>query len=354
VLTSASGAQAEPSPSSDATTAAGVLKLDANEATIPTSPLVQARLRAFIEHGGAASYPDSEALALRRHLASYTSRSEAEVLAFNGCDAAIDCAVRTFATPGDRMCVAGPTYDRFRRCAEAAGASVTTAYGRDPFTADVTSLLEAIGDDTCLVYLSNPDNPTGRTFSDDGIADLLSRLHRGVLIVDETYFEFAGLTAIPLIDRFDNLLVMRSFSKAFGLAGLRCGYTISNRRLAERMRRFWSGRDVNAAVQEAAIAALDDSEYMQAYVDEVTAARAWLAEGLRSLGHTVVSTPANFVLMRVADPAGFVERMREKRIELRDRSQLPQLEGFVRITVGTLSQCEHVLETIREIDPLSA
>ena len=349
MLTSASGA---PSEFSDATTTTGCLKLDANEATIPPSPLVQARLRAFVENGGASWYPDSEALALRRRLASYTSRSEAEVLAFNGCDAAIDCAVRTFTAPGDRVCIAAPTYDRFRRCAEAAAVTVTAAYGRDPLTADVTSLLEAIGDDTALVYLSNPDNPTGRAYDDDAVAAVLSRLGRGVLIVDETYFEFAGLTMIPLIDRFDNLLVMRSFSKAFGLAGLRCGYTVSSLRVAERLRRFWSGRDVNAAVQEAAIAALDDGDYMQRYVDEVTAARAWLADGLRGLGHTVVSTPANFILMRVADAAAFVERMRQARIEIRDRSQLPQLDGFVRITVGTLSQCERVLETIRRIDPL--
>ena len=349
MLTSASGAQSE---SSDATTTPDVLKLDANEATIPPSPRVQARLRAFVDNGGAASYPDSDALALRRRLAGYTSRDEAEVLVFNGCDAAIDGAVRTLTAPGERVCMAAPTYDRFRRCAEAGGATITLAYGRDPFTADVTSLLESIGDDTRLVYLSNPDNPTGRAFRDDDLAAVLTRLVRGVLIVDETYFEFAGRTVIALIDRFDNLLVMRSFSKAFGLAGLRCGYTVSDRRLAERLRRWWSGRDVNAAVQEAAIAALDDREYMQAYVEEVTAARAWFVDGLRAMGHTVVSTSANFILMRVAEPARFVERMRDARIEIRDRSQLPQLDGFVRITVGTLSQCERVLETIRRIDPL--
>ena len=351
MLTSASGAQ---SNSPDAATTTDFLKLDANEATIAPSPLVQARLRAFVERGGVARYPDSDALALRRRLAGYTSRSEAEVLAFNGCDVAIDYAVRTFTAPGDRVCIAAPTYDRFRRCAEASAARVTPVYGRDPFTADVTSLLEAIGDDTRLVYLSSPDNPTGRTFAIDDVTAVLSRLGRGVLIVDETYFEFAGQTVIPLIDRFDNLLVMRSFSKAFGLAGLRCGYTVSNLRLAERLRRLWSGRDVNAAVQEAALAALDDCEYMQAYVDEVTSARAWLADGLRMLGHTVVSTCANFILMRVVDPTGFVEQMREARIEIRDRSQLPQLDGFVRMTVGTLSQCERVLDTIRRIDPLPA
>jgi histidinol-phosphate aminotransferase len=351
VLTSASGGfSAAASTSADA----GILRLDANESTIPPSPAVTSRVRAFLDEGRASWYPDSDARALRRRLAASTSRSEQDVLVFNGCDAAIDCAVRTFTAPGDRVCIAAPTYDRFRRSAEAAGVHVHAAYGANPFAADLQSLLDAIGGAPRLVYLSNPDNPTGRTFSVDEIALVLSHLTSGLLIVDETYFEFAGLTAVPLIDRFETLIVMRSFSKAFGLAGLRCGYTLSAPATADRLRRFWSGRDVNGVAQTAALAALDDLDYMRGYVDEVTAARAWLVDGLRTLGHVVVSTPANFVLLRMADAPAFVEDMRREGILIRDRSHLPQLDGFVRITVGTLPQCERVLDTIRRLSPLPA
>jgi histidinol-phosphate aminotransferase len=348
VLTSASRATAG-SPA--AASGADILKLDANESTIPPSPRVEERLNAFIAQGGLSWYPDSEATALRRRLAAYTARVDAEVLVFNGCDAAIDCAVRTFTTPGDRVCIAAPTYDRFRRCAEAAGTIVAAAYGDDPFTASVQPLIDAIDASTRLVYVSNPDNPTGRTYSTDDIAAILGRLSNGVLIVDETYYEFAGTSVMRLVDRFDNLLVMRSFSKAFGLAGVRCGYTVSNEALVRRLRRFWSGRDVNNAAQVAAVAALDDLPYMQRYVEEVTAARAWLVDGLRSLGHTVVSSPVNFILLRVGDPGGFTDAMARERIYIRDRSDVPQLGGFVRITVGTLPQCERVLDTIRRIAP---
>jgi histidinol-phosphate aminotransferase len=350
VLTSASGAPAEFA----AAAGADVLKLDANESTIPPSPLVAARLRAFLDEGAAASYPDSEALTLRKRLGEYTSRPESAILPFNGCDAAIDCAVRALTSAGDRACVGAPTYDRFRRCAEASGVVVDAAYGADPFIADVQPLIDALDARTRLVYLVNPDNPTGRTFSADQVAALLARVGAATLIVDETYIEFAGGSLVPLVDRFDNLLVMRSFSKAFGLAGLRCGYTISGPAIAGRLRRFWSGRDVSAAAQIAAVAALDDLEYMRQYVDEVTAARAWLVDGLRRMGHTVVSSPVNFILLRLADPAGFLERMRQQDILIRDRSQLPQLDGFVRITVGTLSQCARVLDTVRRIDPAPA
>jgi histidinol-phosphate aminotransferase len=333
---------------------ADILRLDANESTIPPSPLVAARLRDFIDEGRASWYPDSEALLLRQRLAAYTSRSDHEILVFNGCDAAIDCAVRTFTVPGNRVCLAAPTYDRFRRSAEAAGLQVVAAYGANPFVAELDGLLAAIDDRTRLVYLANPDNPTGRTFTESEVAALLVRLESGLLIVDETYFEFAGLTVVPLVDRFDNLIVMRSFSKAFGLAGLRCGYTVASQGKSERLRRFWSGRDVNAAAQIAALAALDDLDYMRAYVEEVTSARAWLVDGLRGLDYTVVSTSVNFVLLKVADAPAFVERMREAHIVIRDRSRLPQLDGFVRITVGTLSQCERVLDTIRCLSPTPA
>jgi histidinol-phosphate aminotransferase len=144
-------------PAISAAPGAAVLKLDANESTIAPSPLVAARLREFLEEGRLSSYPDSEASTLRARLAEYTSRSDADVLPFNGCDAAIECAVRTFAAPGDRVCVAAPTYDRFRRSAEAAGLAVELVYGADPLTSDVPRLLDAIETDTRIAYLSNPE-----------------------------------------------------------------------------------------------------------------------------------------------------------------------------------------------------
>jgi histidinol-phosphate aminotransferase len=337
---------------STASAATAILKLDANEATIPVSPVVEERLRAFLADGGASWYPDSDATALRLRLANYSSRRESEILPFNGCDAAIDCAVRTFTAPGDRVAVCAPCYDRFRRSAEASGAVVSQVLSDDPFTANVARLIDAIDGTTRLVYVSNPNNPTGRLYSPDDIATILERLTGGVLLVDETYYEFAGVTAAQLVDRFDNLLVARSFSKAFGLAGLRCGYTISSERLVDELRRFWTGRNVNALAQTAAIAALDDLPSMTRYVEEVTSARAWLVNALQSLGYEVVSSPANFVLLRVQDPSAFLDAMRRELIYIRDRSDLPQLDGFVRITIGTLAQCEQVLQAIRRAAPI--
>jgi len=334
-----------------------ILKLDANETTIPPSPLVAARLQAAIQSGAVASYPDPEAIAVRQRLAEYASRPVSNVLAFNGSDTTLDCAVRALTAPGDRVCICSPCYDRFRVFAATYGSTIDSIYSADPFTADVGRLLEGVDERTRLVYVSNPNNPTGRMYSTDDIERLLERLSacperapagasRRVLLVDEAYYEFSGRTVAALLDRYDNLLITRSMSKAFGLAGLRCGYTLSCDAIAERLRRIWNGREMNVMAQAAAIAALDDFEYAARYVAEVLDTREWLTSELRTRGFDAISTPGNFILMRVADPAGLLSRLRRAGIFIRNRSDLPQLAGIVRVTVGTRPQCERFLEAL--------
>jgi histidinol-phosphate aminotransferase len=323
-----------------------ILKLDANETTIPPSPLVAARLHACVEDGLVSSYPDAEAAAVRRRLAEYVSRPFSQVLAFNGSDATLDCAVRALTSPGDRVCICSPCYDRFRHFAATYGSAVDLIYSADPFTPDINTLLDAVDDRTRLVYVSNPNNPTGRIYAADDLERLLERLTSGVLLVDEAYFEFSGRTVSALLDRFDNLLITRSMSKAFGLAGLRCGYTLSSDTIAERLRRIWNGREMNALAQVAAIGALDDFEYTARYVAEVLEAREWLTCELRARGFDAMSTPGNFILLRVDDPAGLLARLRRVGIYIRNRSDLPQLAGVVRVTVGTRPQCERFLEAL--------
>jgi len=336
-----------------------ILKLDANETTIPPSPLVTARLQAAIQDGSVASYPDPDAAAVRRRLAEYASRPLSQVLAFNGSDATLDCAVRALTVPGDRVRICSPCYDRFRVFAAAYGSAIDSIYSADPFTPDIDTLLDGIDDRTRLVYVSNPNNPTGRMYTTDEIERLLERLAAcperaaagasgtaGVLLVDEAYFEFSGRTAAALLDRYDNLLITRSMSKAFGLAGLRAGYTLSSEAIAERLRRIWNGREMNVMAQLAAIAALDDFEYAARYVAEVLDAREWLTCELRTRGFDAMSTPGNFILLRVADPAGLLAQLRRAGIFIRNRSDLPQLAGIVRVTVGTRPQCERFLEAL--------
>jgi histidinol-phosphate aminotransferase len=149
-------------------------------------------------------------------------------------------------------------------------------------------------------------------------------------------------------------VIARSFSKAFGLAGVRCGYLLGSPALLRHVNKLRNGKDVNALAQVAAASALEDLDHVRAYVTEVKRARSWLVAALRERGHHVVAAPANFILLQSSDPGGLVKRLEARGIYVRDRSYLPQLEAFVRITVGTRSQCRRVVEVLDEMAPPGA
>lgn len=328
----------------------GALKLDWNEATAPPSPGVFEALSSYLATGRLNWYPDPDATELRRRLARYTGRAPSGIQVFNGSDSALDCVARTFVGPGDHVMICSPCYDNFRVSVDAVGAEVERVYARSPFVPDVRALIGRIRPETKLVYVSNPNNPTGRMYTVRELEAVLRRLTGGILLVDEAYFEFSGRTAAPLLDRHEHLVITRSFSKAFGLAGLRCGYMLASPGVLKHINKIRNGKDVNALAQVAAAAALQDLDHVHRYVAEVRRARGWLVRALRCRGRQVVESPANFVLLQAASPANLVSALERKGIYVRDRSYLPQLDAYVRITVGTQEQCERVVAALDEIE----
>jgi histidinol-phosphate aminotransferase len=331
--------------------AANDLKLDWNESTVPPSPVVFERLLAFLAKGQINWYGDPSAARLVRRLAGYTGFPSSQLLVFNGSDSALDAVARTFVGPGDHVVIAAPSYDNFRVFVAAQDARVEHVFGPSPFEADVRGLLARIEPETKLVYLCNPNNPTGVTYTRAAVARILDRLARGLMIVDEAYFEFSGMTVAPLVARHPNLVVTRSFSKAFGLAGVRCGYAIGSREVISRVNRIRNGKDVNALAQVAALAALEDIPHMRRWVAEVRRSRTWLVRSLRARGYDVRPSPANFVLVRVDDPASLVAGLRKQGVFIRDRSTLRGLAGYVRVTVGTRRDSERFVAALDGLPP---
>jgi histidinol-phosphate aminotransferase len=331
--------------------AANDLKLDWNESTEPPSPVVFERLSALLGKGQINWYGDPTAARLVRRLAEYTGFPPSRIQVFNGSDSALDYIARTFVGPGDHVLIAAPSYDNFRVFVAAQDARVEHVFAPDPFKRDVPGLLARIQPDTRLVYLCNPNNPTGVMYSPADISRILARLHRGILLVDEAYFEFTGVTATPLLARHANLVVTRSFSKAFGLAGVRCGYAIASRALLSQVNRIRNGKDVNVLAQVAALAALDDLPHMRRWVGEVRRSRTWLVRHLRARGYDVRPSPANFVLVGVDDPRRLVAQLRMLGIFVRDRSTLPGLSRYVRVTVGTRSESERLVAALDRVEP---
>jgi len=324
------------------------LKLDSNEATVSPSPLVYRRLHEFLSQGHLNWYPEASAVHLRKKIASYTNRALEEIQVFNGSDSALDYICRTFVDKDDEVLIASPTYDNFRIYVESLGARVKLVYAKSPFESNVPLLIENTNPDTKLVYICNPNNPTGRIYTVNEVERLLEGLSSGILIIDEAYYEFSKITMTGLLSQVENLIVTRTFSKAFGLAALRCGYALSRKTVLDHINKIRNTKEVNSIAQIAAAAALDDRDYMEAYVKEVHAAKEWLVDRLKSLGYLVFDTPANYILMKVRCPALFITEMKRAKILIRDRSYIPQLESFVRITVGHLKSCRRFVRAIEE------
>jgi histidinol-phosphate aminotransferase len=329
------------------------LKLDSNETTIKPSPLVFQRIQEFLFNGHLNWYPDANATQLREKIASYTHRSLAEVQVFNGSDSALDYICRTYVDKDDEVLVSSPTYDNFRIFAQSLGAQVEFVFADSPFDSNARKLIDRISQKTKLIYICNPDNPTGRVYREKDIIAVLEKLEKGILIIDEAYYEFSKITMAGLLSHFENLIITRSFSKAFGLAALRCGYILASESCLSPINKIRNTKDVNSVAQIAAAAALDDIDYMEKYVAEVNTSKEWLIEKLSSLGITVFASSANFVLIKVKSPTVFVSELKKDRILLRDRSQIPQLEQFVRITVGNLDRSKKFVSALEKNDKIS-
>jgi histidinol-phosphate aminotransferase len=210
------------------------------------------------------------------------------------------------------------------------------------------AVLDAITPDTRAVIFANPNNPTGTGVSLLGIERILHRARRAVVLVDEAYYEFAGVTALTEIERVPNLFVSRTFSKVFGMAAMRLGCLFSHQANIEYLHKAQSPYSVNALAVVAARAAVADHDYIEKYVAEVLAARELLCVGLEKLGIVYIPSSGNFVLARLGDRAIEVrDALRDLGILVRDRSY--EAPGCVRMTVGTREQTRRLLDHLEQI-----
>lgn len=310
-----------------------ILKLDSNEATISPSPRVTAALIQYIQDGPINWYPDIESKNLCKALSQYTGLPMSHILTFNGSDHALETIARACLNKNDEVIFFNPTYDHFRVYVESCDAKVTTILENREDTLS-KKLFQSVNSQTKIVYLVNPNNPTGHETPLSEIEDALKNYPHLLFLVDEAYYEFSELTATSLLQNHHNLIVTRSFSKAFGLAGLRCGYLLAKSDLCAQISKIRVGKNINALAQVAAKAALEDLEHMRRYVDEVKQAKSWFIHMLNKKGLVFRDTNLNFLLLKVQQPKKIVSYLKNKNIYIRDRSYLPGMKGFLRITIG--------------------
>ena len=323
------------------------LRLDFNENTVGCSPRVVEALTRQIAASHLAVYPEyGQAKAA---VAAYFGVAPEQFTFTNGTDEAIQVFINTYVDDGQEVLVLKPAYAMYRFYAEVAGAKIVEVeYPQPGMEFPLEAVLKAITPSTRAVLLSNPNNPTGTGVSLVGLERILRRARKAVVLVDEAYYEFSGVTALGEIGRLPNLFVCRTFSKVFGMAAMRLGCLFSHPANVEYLRKAQSPYSVNSLAVLAAEAAVKDTAFIEQYVAEVLAARELLCVGLEKLGIRYIPSSGNFVLGHFGKRAIEVrDALRERRILVRDRSY--EAPGCVRMTVGTRKQTRQMLAALEEI-----
>ncbi len=320
---------------------AGVVKLNTNENPYPPSPRVGEAIVAAVRDP-LQRYPDPMAAEVRRRAAARYGVDASQVLVGNGSDELLGLVMRACVERGARVAYPVPTYSLYDTLvALQEGTSVRVPYGAD--WSLPRGLLEANAALTCIC---RPNSPSGTAVALDAVEGC-ARDGEGLVVVDEAYADFGEDTALPLVSRLDNVLVLRSFSKSFSLAGLRIGLAIGTPELIEVLVRIKDSYNVNRISLAAAAAALDDFEWMQRNVARIRATRERLTRSLGHLGFAVPPSQANFVFARRpgSDLESVYLRLRAQGIFVRYFAT-PELRDGLRITVGSDDEVDALLEAL--------
>jgi histidinol-phosphate aminotransferase len=322
------------------------LRLDFNENTLACSSKVMDALRR-ITAGDLTRYPEREPV--EALVAEHLALKPVQVALTNGVDEAIHSLFEAFLEAGDEVLLPVPTYAMYEVYASSTDARMVTVQSDGDLQFPLERMLASISPRTKVIAIANPNSPSGSALSSAQILEIARRAPHAVVLVDEAYFHFHGETVIDLIGTIPNLVVARTFSKAYGLAGLRLGALAGPENLMRWVRRVLSPYSVNALALACLPPALEDAAYLDWYVAEVLAARAELESALDDAGIRRWPSHANFVLVEIGvKHKEFVRTMNAAGVLVRDRSSDPGCDGCVRITIGTRPQMRQAIPALRQ------
>jgi histidinol-phosphate aminotransferase len=327
------------------------LRLDFNENTLAPSPRVQAVLANF-SADSLTKYPERGHV--ERIAARHFNLSPESVLLTNGVDEAIHLVCETYLEPQDEVIVVTPTFSMYALYAEATGATVRSIQADSTLQFPYRQVRNAIGTSTRLIMVASPNNPTGAVVESSLLLELAASAPQAALLVDEAYYHFHGESVLNDTNTVTNLFVARTFSKAYGLAGLRIGLLAGHPDAMRFVRKVSSPYNVNSIALECLPEALADEAYIHWYAEQVRQSRILAEQALTRLKVPFWPSHANFVLMNIGSQhKAFVEAMRRQNVLVRDRSADPGCDGCVRITLGPVEHTQRGLEalenTLKEI-----
>lgn len=326
----------------------GKIKLDFNENTVgPSKKVIKAltslamgKINYYPQYGG-----------LNEKIAEYAGVKAGQILATNGSDEAIKMVFDAFVSKNDEVVIPQPSFALFVFYAQAAGAKIKKPLYNPDFSFPTSKVLKEIGPKTKLAIVCTPNNPTGTSISTGDLERILRKTKNGIVLVDEAYIEYSGKkSAVPLLKKYGNLALTRTFSKAFGLAGLRAGYLMADDEIISILKRVQSPYSVNTFAKIGVEAALNDKPHMKNYLKEVAQNKKRLENFLTKNKIRFVKSDSNFMLVEVnSSKQLFLKQLKQNGILVRDVSRYPMLEGKLRFTVGDRRKNDMLIKALGKI-----
>jgi len=328
-----------------------ILKLDWNEATIQPSPQVKKRILQLMDTNFLNLYPEVYNSELHELLAKYVQLPKENIQYFASSDSLHEYISHMYITVGDPILILWPSYDNFRLTAEVAGARVMFYELEDDFSLNEVEFEEVILiKNPSLVYICNPNNPTGLLLDKSYIEHLLNKFPNTMFLIDEAYIEFSKEeTCKDLVCEYNNILISRTMSKAFGLANIRFGYLLASEENIDYISRIRNPKNITSFAQQGVIGALSDIEYMESYVVEVNKAKRYFIDRINNDCKDKLcayESNGNFVLVRCKNydmKKKLLQYLENNNVFVRNISHSKKVEDCVRVTIGTRSQMERVV-----------
>jgi histidinol-phosphate aminotransferase len=313
--------------------------LDANENPYPT---------------GYNRYPDPLQWAIKKQLAVLKNVRPEQIFLGNGSDEAIDLLIRAFCEPGtDAILIAEPTYGMYSVCADINAVNIQSVSLTPEFDIDLGATLSSINQSTKIVFLCSPNNPSGNILDAARIETILNTFD-GLVVIDEAYIDFASSRSfIQRLNEWPNLVVLQTFSKAWGLAALRCGMAFASEEIVGILNKIKYPYNINIQTQQLVHRALERQGQKDQWVNQILDERRKLVTQLQSLAvvERVYPSDANFVLVKVKDAARMYQYLMGQRIIVRDRSRVKLCDNCLRITIGTAEENSRLIQTMKTFTP---
>jgi len=329
-----------------------IVKMDLNENFAVASDVMEKLLLDACRDIDVRVYPPPYGDMAIKALSDFLGFSESEISVGNGADEVLDLLMKAFVKKDSKVLVVEPTFPMYTYFTQLYGGRKVTVLLGPNFQLDIDTILNKIDRETAILVLCSPNNPTGNQLREGAIKKIL-REFDGIVVVDETYVDFAKYTVIDWVRNFGNLVVLRTFSKAFGLAGIRFGFLVSNKSIVDYVKRVTSPFNLNIVTQRLIALALKNWNYFKEQIKFIINEREWLRKNLDKIdGITPYSSDANFILFKVTKNSlsslTVAERLKSRNVLVKDRGNLPLLANCIRVTVGTRNMNETFVSALKE------